>query len=223
MEKSWISSCYRIIGESLLHPDDRNAESLERRLKSLKSAPPSVQEALAEFMSSPNARSSTEYVTTLELSPPCPLYLGAYLFEEPTTCRDVGMSGRNNFMLELTGIYQHFGFELSGGELPDYLPAVVDFAGVSLEHSERDRIGLRRRFLEKNVRPGLDPLRKKLEKFESPYVLLVQALQETVDADLSQMEGTKAWEPPASDQEGEAQRAESVCCGDPSVNEFGTR
>lgn len=223
MDTSWISSCYRVIGESLLHPDERNTESLERRLKSLKRAPPSVQEGLAEFISSPSGRSSSEYVSTLELSPPCPLYLGAYLFEEPTTCRDVGMSGRNNFMLELTGIYQHFGFELSGGELPDYLPAVIEFAGVSFENAERDRIGLRRRFLEKNLRPGLDPLREKLEKFESPYVLLVQALQETVDADLSQMGDTKAWEPPAAEQQGEAQQTESVCCGDQSVSECGTR
>jgi nitrate reductase delta subunit len=100
-------------------------------------------------------------------------------------------------MIELTGLYRHFGFDLTGRELPDYLPVMVDFLGISLRPGSRDGIGLRRRFLERYVGPGLGPLREALAKYESPYGLLVSALAGCVEQDLERMGDAPAWEPPA--------------------------
>lgn len=197
MRTSALTVSYEIIAELFLHPDERNESrvvALSRRLADVGSDGGAL---IKKFLADPGSKSCAEYVQTLELSPPCPLYLGAYLFDEPTSCRGAGTSGRNAYMLELSGLYRHFGFDLTGRELPDYLPAVVEFLGISLEHRARDRIGLRRRFLEHYVLPGLGPLREALAKYHSPYVLLVSALRSTVEEDLRRIGDAPAWEPPA--------------------------
>ena len=194
MNTDVLANGYRLIAQLLLHPDDRDGATIASLALELEGA---AGDSIGEFLADATCGSRDEYVQTLELSPPCPLYLGAYLFDEPTSCRGAGTSGRNAYMLELSGVYRHFGFELTGGELPDYLPAVVDFLWLSLEHRDRDTIGLRRRFLQHYVMPGLDPLQEALEKYRSPYVLLVSALAKTVEQDLQQMDSAPAWRPPA--------------------------
>ncbi len=193
MNRAALVTCYRLIAELLLHPEDRNTATIGSLALELDGA---AGDSIGEFLADAACGSRDEYVQTLELAPPCPLYLGAYLFDEPTSCRGAGTSGRNAYMLELSGLYRHFGFELTGGELPDYLPAVVDFLWISLDHQDRDTIGLRRRLLQHYVRPGLDPMREALDKYNSPYALLVSALAKTVEQDLQQMGDGPAWRPP---------------------------
>lgn len=206
MPATWLPSCYRLVAELLLHPEDRDASRVDGLLERLEDAPPEVAGPIGEFLAHPAAHAPDEYVQTLELAPPCPLYLGGYLFDEPTTCRGAGTSGRNAYMLELTGIYRHFGFELSARELPDYLPVMADFLWISLEHRARDRLGLRRRFVEQYVRPALAPLREKLDEYQSPYARLVTALQSAVDADLHAMGEEPAWRPPEPRTEARGRR-----------------
>ncbi len=193
MNNAALSAGYRLIAQLLLHPDDRDGATVAALVKELEDAPGN---SIGGFMADAECGSRDEYVQTLELAPPCPLYLGAYLFDEPTSCRGAGTSGRNAYMLELSGLYRHFGFELTGGELPDYLPAIVDFLWISLEHRDRDTIGLRRRLLQHYVMPGLGPMREALEKYKSPYGLLVTALAKTLEQDIQQMGDEPAWRPP---------------------------
>lgn len=191
-----LTASYQLIGELLLNPQERDPALVKRLHRLLLEANEEVERWIAKFLAAPNALSADEYVQTLELSPPCPLYLGAHLFDEPTTCNGVGTSGRNSYMLELAGIYSHFGFDITARELPDYLPAMVDFLWISLENRDRDGIGLRRRFVEHYVAPGLEPLKASLQKYKSPYALLVSALQSAVDQDLSRMsDDAPAWKP----------------------------
>ena len=77
---------------------------------------------------------------------------------------------------ELSGLYRHFGFELTGGELPDYLPAVVDFLWLSLEHRDRDTIGLRRRLLQHYVLPGLVDMHVHMNRPTDLVLLLVNGV-----------------------------------------------
>jgi nitrate reductase delta subunit len=196
MDTAVLAAGYRLIAELLLHPDDRDGAKIASLALEL-GLDDAVGDPIGEFLADSACGSRDEYVQTLELSPPCPLYVGAYLFDEPTSCRGAGTSGRNAYMLELSGLYRHYGFELMGGELPDYLPAVVDFLWISLEHQDRDTIGLRRRLLQHYVLPGLGPLREALDKYHSPYALLVSALTRTVEQDLEHMDDAPAWRPPA--------------------------
>ncbi len=191
-----LTASYQLISELLLNPDERDRERVESLRHVLEGALGEVDSWITRFLGTAGSTSRDEYVQTLELSPPCPLYLGAHLFDEPTTCNGVGTSGRNAYMLELAGIYGHFGFEITARELPDYLPAIVDFLWISLENQDRDGIGLRRRFVEHYVFPGLKPLKASLQKYKSPYALLVSALQSAVDQDLGRMvDDAPAWKP----------------------------
>jgi len=196
MDREALQPCYRLVGELLLHPDDRDANVIDALVAGLADSPASVREPLHDFLRRREAWSCDEYVHTLELSPPCPLYFGAYLFDEPTSCRGAGTSGRNGYMIELVNVFRHFGFEAAGGELPDYAPQVVEFLALSLEHEERDHIGLRRRLLERYVQPALEPMRQKLEKYESPYARVVETLERALEEDLARLADVPCWEPP---------------------------
>lgn len=183
---------YRLIAELLLHPAERDEAAVEAPRRDL---PVIVREPVGRFLADPAGRSAEEYVHTLELSPPCPLYLGAYLFDEPESCRGAALSERNAYMLELTGFYRHFGFELESRELPDYLPAVAEFLGLSLGREGDRKASLRRLLLESYLAPALSPLREKLAAYGSPYAALVEALEALVRLELERLEGVRPWEP----------------------------
>lgn len=186
-----IGAAYRVISELLLNPEFRDALRVAQELGPLTGS--ALVEPIERFLETPGAYDVGEYTQTLELAPPCPLYLGAYMYEEPSSCRGAGASGRNTFMIEIAAIYEHFGFTMGDSELPDFVPVVVEFLAVSLDHSERDGIGLRRRLVEKYVQPGLAPLRKALKKYESVYDLLIEALERAVNEDLERMADDPIW------------------------------
>lgn len=192
-----LSGLYRIVAELFLYPEDRNAARIQAGRAAIENAPAELREPIDAFLAESRAVDPNEYLAVLELSPPCPLYLGYYIFDEPDTCLGAGLSGRNGYMIELAGTYRHFGFELGTKELADFLPAMTEFLAISLEHPGRDQIGLRRHFVERYFRPGLAPMRDALAKYESPYGLLLTALDAAIDADLSLRTAEPIWAPPA--------------------------
>ncbi|MHA1524849.1 MAG: nitrate reductase molybdenum cofactor assembly chaperone [Alphaproteobacteria bacterium] len=196
-----LSVAYRLISELFLYPEDRDPAKIKTAMAELSAAPSALRAPLDTFLSTPLAWNVEEYVATLELAPTVSLYLGSHLYEEPQSCRGAGMSGRNGYMLELANIYRHFGVELAGGELADFVPVIVEFLGVSLESDDEDKIGLRRYFVETLLINGIETLLSALQKCESPYVHLVEALRVALTRDIAQMAGGLKWHPPAgSDQ-----------------------
>lgn len=187
-----LARSYRLIAELLLHPAERDGDAVEAVRRDL---PETIRDPLGRFLADPAGRSPDEYVHTLELSPPCPLYLGAYLFDEPETCRGAAISERNAYMRDLSGLYRHFGFELEGRELPDFLPAVAEFLGLSLRREARRGESLRRVLLEEYVVPALPHLREKLAEYGSPYAALVEALEALVSLDLERLKDVSPWRP----------------------------
>lgn len=199
MHTTTLAATYSLISELLLHPSERDEATIEQTLETVRAGPASILAPIERFLDEPTSHSADEYVQTVELAPPCPLYLGHYLFEEPETCHGVGLSGRNEYMIELINIYKHFGFEMSGRELSDFLPVIVNFLGISLERPELDRIGLRRWLLENLIVPGIEPMKEGLEKYESPYALLVESLNAALQEDVELLADQPAWKPPEKD------------------------
>ncbi|MEE8416881.1 MAG: molecular chaperone TorD family protein [Desulfobacterales bacterium] len=193
---SVLSPIYRLIAELFLYPEERDNVRIEKECKSARQSQSSIQDSIDKFLAEPASFSSDEYMKLFELSSTCPLYLGSYLFDEPKSCRGMGLSGRNAYMIELANIYKHFGFELNGGELPDFLSVMVDFLWISLEKIERDRIGLRRHFLEHYLLPGIEPLSAALKKHKSPYIGLMEALEAALKVDVAFMSDKPTWKPP---------------------------
>lgn len=183
-----LQQVYALIAELLCSPMDvdeaRVRECQAPALETLGNLDSGAEASLSRFLEQPV--SEEVYTDLFELDPRCALYLGSHTFPEPTSCAQAGVSDRNGYMIELGGVYRHFGFSPNGAELPDYLPLMVEF--LALTAGSEDPI--RAKFIEESVLPFLPPLRGKLEELGTPYLHLLDALERVLRLDL--LAGPKA-------------------------------
>lgn len=180
-----LASAYRLIADCFVYPENIDRDEFVEKARA--DVLPQVTthldtgaaEHLSAFLDAYEGIDTEEYVETLELDPSCPLYLGHYEFDEPETCRDIADADRNQYMVELNGIYEHFGFELED-ELPDFVPAMVEFLWLTIP--ERDD-GLRAEFASRmlSMLPGMI---EQFEQAESPYREPLEALETVLRYDL---------------------------------------
>jgi len=180
---------YRAVADLFVYPESVDRAELIERCRSevvpvlRRETGAETADRLEAFLEEYEHLDADEYVQAHELDPACPLYLGHYEFDEPETCRDISDADRNQYMVELNAIYEHFGFELAD-ELPDFVPAMVEFCWLTMP--DRDD-GLRAEFIEKFARllPGM------CERFESvgtPYRRLLAVLERLLEADLARFD-----------------------------------
>ena len=98
------------------------------------------------------------YVETFDLRRRCALYLTYYRYGDT---RKRGMA-----MLEFKAAYRAAGLEPSDGELPDYLPLVLDFAAL---HPRGEK-------LLRSHRADLELLQRALRDARSPYADVIAAV-----------------------------------------------
>ncbi|HEX5466097.1 MAG TPA: nitrate reductase molybdenum cofactor assembly chaperone [Candidatus Limnocylindrales bacterium] len=156
---------FRLLGLVLGYPD---AELLAARpavaeaFGALRRSP--AVEALGPFLRAwrdrPASELVMEYVATFDLHKRTGLYLTYYLYGDR---RQRGQS-----FLRLKRLYEAAGWVLTTRELPDYLPLMLEFAGLAPD-------GLGRTVLAEH-RAALELLRLGLEGADSPYVAVLQAL-----------------------------------------------
>ena len=182
-EKQILKEAYALIAELWCSPPEAdsereeietNAEEIVERLEGIDTASAML---LSRFLGE-NAISEEDYVDLFELDPRCPLYLGSHTYDEPKTCANAAVSDRNEYMIELIGIYNHFGRKPNGKELPDYLPLMVDFLSLTTE-SQRDPV--RDKFIKEYVLPFLPPMRFRLGELKTPYLYLLDALEKVIN------------------------------------------
>ncbi len=180
--KQTLSNVYSLIAELWCSPpeDDvqrqeikSDAEEMARRLVSIDKE---SAQLLSRFLQE-NTISDTDYIDLFELEPQCSLYLGSHSYEEPQTCANAAVSDRNGYMIELSGIYKHFGQMPNGLELPDYLPLMLEFLSMTVD-SDDDPV--REKLLTEYLLPFLPPMRERLEELETPYLYLLDALEKIV-------------------------------------------
>ncbi len=133
-----LKDAYTLIAEQWCSPPEadgdreqvrKDAECVVDRIKSIDKKGAAL---LSRFLEE-NSLSEEDYVDLFELAPQCALYLGSHTYDEPHTCANAAVSDRNGYMIELGGIYRHFGHITDGRELPDYLPLMVDFLALTIE------------------------------------------------------------------------------------------
>ena len=100
------------------------------------------------------------YVETFDLQKRSSLYLTFF------THGDTRKRGQE--LLRLKRLYRSAGFELDGGELPDYLPLMLEFAGLDPEHGE---------WILRQHHPALELLRLHLVERGSAYAGLLEAVR----------------------------------------------
>ena len=161
---------YKILSLLLEYPKQELRDhwgEIKQLISTLKSVSEEDEQALLNFMNWAGALSLTEYqahyVNTFDFTPDNALYLTHHLFEEQD--RERGPA-----LVDLSEYYKAEGFEISEGELPDYLPLVLEY--VSTLSTETDV----RLFLQQSAHVS-DTIANNLEKTESPYAQLLRIVQ----------------------------------------------
>ncbi|HSR13339.1 MAG TPA: nitrate reductase molybdenum cofactor assembly chaperone [Thermodesulfobacteriota bacterium] len=121
-----------------------------------------IDAALSSFLSyrkeRPLLRIQEEYTRTFDLRPATSLNL---TFHHPKA------ECRGTLLIDLQNIYADAGYENLPGELPDYLPLILEFLSVCPEeHSLR---------IAREYAPAVNLLASRLEEAGSPYAGLVGA------------------------------------------------
>jgi nitrate reductase delta subunit len=160
---------YRLLSICLRYPDERLLEGRDELEAAVEALPASrTKDAVVRFLDGLDGASVLElqqrYVRTFDLSRPTSLYLTYYLHGDT---RKRGMA-----LLRLKRVYGAAGLELAGGELPDYLPLLLEFCALAPEE-----VGER---LLREHRLELELLRHGLHDAASPYAHLLDALCATL-------------------------------------------
>lgn len=160
-----MASAWKITSVLLRYPDDRLIAArgdLVAAIEELEDSP--ERAALEAFMAAwetMTARELTEtYVATFDLRKRASLYLTYYTHGDT---RKRGMA-----LLRLKKLYRAAGFPWDNPELPDYLPAILEFAAIAPEGYGPQVLG--------EHRAELETLRLALHDAQSPYAHLLDAV-----------------------------------------------
>lgn len=181
-----LEDAYSIMAKLWCSPDEDDIQGTKIKkntkdlIKRLESVDKQSAMTLSKFLEE-STISEEDYIDLFELDPWCPLYLGSHTYEEPKTCATAAVSDRNEYMIELVGIYNHFGQKPNGAELPDYLPLMVDFLALTTE-SKDDPV--RKKFCNEYLLPFLPPMRTRLENLKTHYLYLLDTLERVVNTEL---------------------------------------
>jgi nitrate reductase delta subunit len=153
---------YKLLSVLLRYPDDRLVDGRDEVAAAVAAIPGA--DGLRRFTAYLAGRTQLElaaaYVETFDLRRHTSLYLTYYLHGDT---RKRGMA-----LLRLKRLYAAAGLELEGGELPDYLPLMLEFAALAPDGAGETLL--------REHRPGLELLRRGLHEAESPYADVLDAL-----------------------------------------------
>lgn len=105
-----------------------------------------------------------EYVATFDFHKRASLHLSYF--------RDGDRRQRGATLLGLKRRYREAGLELDGGELPDYLPAILEFAALAPGKAADEVLA--------RMRPGIELLRASLHEVQSAYAEVLDAISATL-------------------------------------------
>lgn len=152
------------------YPDAEWFARLETLREHVRLLPDELSSALTDFIDQAEAAGAVEwqrrYVTTFDLKRKCSLYL-SYFATGDTRRRGVAL-------VTFLEAYRAAGWEFDADDLPDYLPAVLEFSA----RADPEIAGA----LLASHREGIEVLRAALEGMRSPWALVVQAITQSLPA-----------------------------------------
>jgi len=152
-----------LLSRLLQYPDRPwlEIDQLRPMVSELKSVP--IQNHVYEFLdyveNKPWEQLAQQYVATFDFSEQSNMDLTSLL------CPDDRKRGQ--MLANLKSIYGRAGLEIDSGELPDYLPMILEFLSMIDGEVSLEVLGI--------VRPGMEKLWHQLEKDDSPYAVVLEA------------------------------------------------
>ena len=148
----------------LEYPGAEFATRMARIASSVAGLPEPIAADFQRFLDHAGAASTTaleqEYVATFDLKRKCCLYLSYYAAGDTRR--------RGTALVAFLEAYRAAGWEFDADELPDFLPAVLEFSARSDSRVAAELIAAHRE--------GLEVLRAALERIDSPYAAVVSAV-----------------------------------------------
>ena len=161
---------YKLLSILLEYPSReicRNWDEIIAGINSLEETDKEEKAIMLDFVQWAQSLSMTkfqeEYVRTFDLTPDNALYLTHHLFEEQD--RERGPT-----LIELCEFFKSEGLEITNGELPDYLPLVLEYVST-LEDKTSAKIFLK----ESSHVSGI--IANNLEDINSPYAPLLRLVE----------------------------------------------
>jgi len=154
----------------LRYPDQRLVEDLPLLASATGDLPAHLRQPFAELIdhlaSGPLLDSQAHYVTTFDLKRRCCLYLSYYLNGDT---RRRGMA-----LWQFQDAFRLAGFHVLDGELPDFLPALLELAATGGEETASELL--------QQHRAGIRVLLAALDDLSSPYGGIVRAIDSLLPA-----------------------------------------
>ena len=141
----------------LTYPD----EDFRARLPLLREAAPQLREFVDHAAVTPARELAAHYVQVFDFKNRHSLYLSYW--------RDGDTRRRGMSLVRFKEVYRAAGLEFTGEELPDFLPAVLEFAART---GDTDLLT--------EHRAGLEQLRSRLTDFGTPYASVLDAVCATL-------------------------------------------
>lgn len=162
------SAPFKLLSVLLQYPDVEVERAQPELTAAVTGLSPGMRRGLSPFLdywkATPWPRIRQDYVETFDLHRRCSLYLTHF------THGDTRRRGQE--LLRLKWLYRAAGLEMEGPELPDYLPAMLEFAALAPGGAGRELL--------QEQRLGLELLWLRLDELGSPYACLVQAIRHSL-------------------------------------------
>ncbi|BCG63090.1 MAG: nitrate reductase molybdenum cofactor assembly chaperone NarJ/NarW [Methyloprofundus sp.] len=165
-----MTQVYKVLAVLLEYPRKELVENWDEMQQIVAALPNLAEEdksSLTDFIASAADLSLTklqaQYVDSFDMTAENSLYLTYHLFDEQD--RDRGPA-----LIELSELYKSTGFEINDGELPDYLPLILEYV------STMDDASSAHAFLQQTAQAA-DIIASNLEKNASPYAPLVRIVE----------------------------------------------
>ncbi len=159
---------YTILARLLDYPDPELMDNLPEIVDLLKTDPDinaQERDALMQLISWMQLHDLTglqgQYVQTFDMTPEHDLHLTHHLFGDD--------NGRGPALIDLSEHYKSTGLEMEEGEIPDYLPLILEYVSTLDEMQAQVFLG--------DASKVIKVLAENLEKKESPYSRLLRIVE----------------------------------------------
>ena len=110
-------------------------------------------------------------VEMFELAPRCPPYAGYYALGEDS-------KERGWYMHTILTYYRALGFDMDvRRELPDYLPAMLEFLGATYGVDDLGKAAMRRDFYRRFIKPWFNRFKECVERHNSPFAHILKIVE----------------------------------------------
>lgn len=153
----------RIVSTLLQYPDAASRGAMGEIVRIVPTIEdPALREKMERFLSFarkiPLLDLQEAYTAAFDLDPEAGLYMTYPLFEKEVD--------RSQALVGLYGLYRDEGYEQCPGELPDFLPLILEFLSVCSPQAYDSLVSL--------CRSPVEELKTHLEKIEHPYTGLLE-------------------------------------------------